>query len=70
MGEGKNFLDFTVRSGMTNEYGESHMHVMKECLFSFRVAFAAQKDSPYRDIIGRKIQQLKVSFSSELVSGG
>ena len=60
MAEGRQQLEFSRRKDFTNEFGESSMHIMKvnrmlctelshlqECLFSFGVAFALQKDSPY-----------------------
>ena len=47
MCESRQFLDFTVRQRFTDQYGQTNMHVMKECLSPLSVAFALQKNSPY-----------------------
>jgi hypothetical protein len=47
MCESRQFLDFTVRQRLTDKYGQTNMHVMKECLSPLSVAFALQKNSPY-----------------------
>ena len=33
-------------------YGESEMHIMKDCLFPFSISIALQKNSPYTDKYG------------------
>jgi hypothetical protein len=37
------------RKNYTNEYGESSMYVVKECLFPWTIAFTLQKNSPYTE---------------------
>jgi hypothetical protein len=42
-----------------DRYGETNLHLMKECLFSFPVAFGLQKDSPFTASFARTIQRIE-----------
>lgn len=41
---------------MPFRYGETDMHVMKECLFTFRAALLLQKNSPLKTSVDKTIQ--------------
>ena len=60
MFEGRQYLEHVRRKSFVDKFGRTEMHIMKECLFDFGVAFVLQHDSPYTEDISRKIQQLKV----------
>ena len=62
MFEGRKFMEYVRRQSFVDKFGHSEMHIMKECLFDFGVALVLQKDSPYTEDLGRKIQQLKVRY--------
>ena len=49
MCEDTNFLQYTIRSRLTDKYGLSNMTIMNEPLTSFGVSFALSKNSPYTD---------------------
>ena len=42
-----NQIKVSSRKKFTNKFGESKMHIMKECLFPFGISYALQKNSPY-----------------------
>ncbi len=44
MGEGRMFLDYSVRKDFTNSYGETSMHIMRECLNSYQVGEKVMKE--------------------------
>ncbi|TRY76391.1 hypothetical protein TCAL_02717 [Tigriopus californicus] len=50
---------YKIRSQFTNNFGETIIHTMSECLTPYRVAFAVQKDSIYKRPMSRVIQKLK-----------
>ena len=52
MCEATTFLQYTIRSRLTNKYGLSNMTIMNEPLTSFGVSFALSKNSPYTDKYG------------------
>ena len=58
MGESRQFIDFNIRKHYTDEFGETGMHVMKECLTPYRVAFGLSKGNPLTRPFGRVIQRL------------
>ncbi|XP_040575409.1 ionotropic receptor 21a-like isoform X1 [Lepeophtheirus salmonis] len=58
MCESQSFLDYSMRERFTDNYGVTTVHLVQECLNSFRIAFATSKNSIYTDRIGDKIIQL------------
>ena len=60
MYESRKLLEYLRRKSFVDNFGNTEMHIMKECLFDFPVAFVLQLDSAYTEDISRKIQQLRV----------
>ena len=56
--ESKTFLQYKSREMFTNKYGESRMHIMKECWNYFPISFVLPKHSPYTELFSLKIHQL------------
>ena len=57
--ESKTFLQYKLRQMFTNEFGESSMHIMKECWNYFPIGFVLPKASPHTESFSYKIHQLK-----------
>ena len=54
------FLECLRRKNFVVNFGNTQIHIMRECLFDFPVAFVLQLDSAYTEDISRKMQQLRV----------
>lgn len=58
MAESKQFLEFNLRKRFTNEFGETSMHMTRECFNSYQVAFSVPINSKIKPTLDRKIIQL------------
>lgn len=58
MGESRQFLEFNVRKRFTNNFGETRMHIMQQCLTPYRVALALSKGNPLTGPFSEAIQRL------------
>ena len=54
------FLEYTTRLDFVDKFGQTEMHIMKECYLDYPIAFVLQKDSLYTEALGKKIQQVQV----------
>ncbi|XP_068218796.1 ionotropic receptor 21a-like isoform X2 [Palaemon carinicauda] len=48
MMENRQFLEYTIATNFTNQYGEETLHVMEECFLPFQIGMALPKKAPYK----------------------
>ena len=49
---------YSIRKRFTNEYGESSMHISRDCILPYPVSFYLQKNSPFTEIVSNSIQKV------------
>ena len=53
---------YSIAASYTDAYGESNLHVAKECFLSFRIGLGMPKYSPYKNQVNKVM--------GRIVSGG